>query len=152
MSKRDLSNCRAGICQSSFCHLLFFVLWIELMGKSETNTSVSPGNITTQCKFWKLLEVSRSWNSQYVHFKCPSFGFSLNWNVWKELIIQECCLTLDVFRKFCNVRLIRSRKILLGKSLWNFCFKTEITNWDAQGYIQPTLVFTLTRLRLPGEW
>lgn len=47
-----------------------FILWIELMGKiRDGNTSVSPWNITTRRKFWKLMDDSWSWNSQYVHLK-----------------------------------------------------------------------------------
>lgn len=52
MSTRDVSICKVGSCHSS----LFFVLWIELMGKiRDRSTSASPGNITMQCKIWKLL-------------------------------------------------------------------------------------------------
>lgn len=64
VSKRDLSICKAGSCQSSFCRLLFFseLNWKEKI--RDRNTSASPGNSAVQCEFWKLLEASRFWISQ----------------------------------------------------------------------------------------
>lgn len=73
MSKIDVSICKADSCHSSFCQLHFFVLWIELMGKiRDRNTSASPGNITMQCKFWKLLGSER-----ILEFTIHSFQMSI---------------------------------------------------------------------------
>lgn len=56
VSKRDLSICKAGSCQSSFCRLLFFLNWTERK-RSETGTHLLVLGIV-QCSvrfgsFWK---------------------------------------------------------------------------------------------------